>query len=229
MKPEYYVKPGEMRQTVNNDWIDQMYFRSNEQTCTLLYKDGHSVTVKIAFCSVYSYNYGMPPSMDGKYLYVGNWDWKDGLVAYHIPSGEVAWRLKKGGIRDIFVFSEFIVVRSHDKGLLKVDAKTGTLLKEMKGSFRSSFMLDNQQIIAFQEGSGRGKVFDMEHETIVKIYPPKIVNPNNCLSIWVESIRLENNILAISGRERHTNGQINEKQEMIPFDRIIDATFSTVD
>ena len=229
IKIEDNIIPGEMRQTVDNDLIEQMCFRVADQTCMIYYKDGHSVSVKIIFFGFYNYNYGMPPSKDGKYIYVGHWDWWDGLVAHHVPSGEVAWRLKKGGNREIYVFDEFLIVRAEDKGLRKVDAKTGKLLQEMKGSFHSSFLLDNRQIIAFRDGTGRATVFDVEDGSIIKVYPSKEVNPNNCLTFWVESARLEKNVLIIGGREMHPKGRIDEQQKWIPFERIIDAAFSAVD
>ena len=223
------LKSREMRQTVDNDLIEQMYFRVSDQTCTIHYKDGHSVSAKLSFCNIYNYSYGMPPSKDGKYIYVGHWDWWDGLVAHHVPSGEVAWRLKKGGNREIHVFDEFLIVRAENKGLRKVDAKTGTLLQEMKGAFQSSFLLNERLIVAFREGSGSATVFDVEDGVIIKTFPRKIVNSNNCLSFWVESARLENDILIVGGREQHPNGMIDVEHKWIPFERIIDTGFSTAD
>ena len=181
---------------------------------------------------VYSGQYGMPVSEDGSKIFVGFWEKayegeKRGLQAYDIESDSLLWRLNEGKIRNLFVYSDYLIATQADASVLKVDINTGEILGQVRsGAIERSFDLGYPYIMVDSIGNKLG-VVDVEKMEVVKKYDKyrsKILNPSNCRSLVIQSAQLQDNILTVSGFEGSPPGRYDLDDE--PFSRVIDPNFS---
>ena len=128
-----------------------------------------SVTVKELGC--YQSQYGLPVSADGTMLYVMNWD-INGVIAYEIATGKIAWKYRPGTIRDILVYDSYIVAHKSNTALIKFDWKTGEILGELKsGTMESCHRLPDPYVLTCYRG--KESIVDTQTMEIVKQYSKK--------------------------------------------------------
>lgn len=190
-------------------------------TCTVCFYDKPPKELHIE-CSSYNRQYGIPISNDGTKLFVGNWE--KGLFAYSIDSGEILWKFKPGKIRDIFVYSNFLIVSRAYAAIVKIDIETGAMLGSIKsGTLEHVFYLDSTCVFA-DTVSGKHAIIDVQEMVVIKKYDSKIVNPYDCLSFTITDAGLQNNILTICGIEEYPQRNFNPKIVLggKAFSRIID-------
>jgi len=190
------------------------------------------------FNVVYNSQYGMPISEDGSKLFVGHWEKtldgdKRGLEAYDIESGFLLWRLNEGKIREVFVYSNYLVALQANGAVFKVDIDSGKILAQIKsGTIEQQFDLGSSYILV-EAVRGKLSVIDTEKMAVVKVYGPNVVNPSNYLSVLIQNVILQDDILTVSGLEGYSNDDdFNIFQECPisqekPFSRVIDSSFSS--
>ena len=195
--------------------------------CTIYYRDKSSKSVN-AKCSVYNRQYGIPVSNDGTRLFVG--DWEKGIYAYDILSGRILWQFMSSRIRNIFVYSEFLVVARAHKGVDKVDLETGKLCASIKsGTLEHIFDLTFPFVFA-DTISGKHCVIDIEEMRIKKKYSLKVINPFQCLSLMIKDVYLHNNSIIILGTENYPQKKYDSKCAIggNAFSREIDSCFNPI-
>lgn len=178
-------------------------------------------------CSPYNAQYGMPISEDGSKLFVGSWE--KGLYAYSIDSGEVLWKFKPGKIRDIFVYSKFLIVSRAYTSIVKIDIETGGVLGNINsGTLEHIFSLDAAYVFA-DTLSGKHAVINVEEMVVVKKYRSRDVNPHDCLSLMITNVILQNNIVTICGTEEYPRRRFDSNALLSGknFSRIIDPDFES--
>ena len=190
-------------------------------SCTVYFKDGSRKDHMIG-CEVFNRQYGIPVSLDGKMLFLGSWE--KGLTAYDTVTGEKKWRYRPARIRFIFVYSDFLVVCRGNASLLKIDLHTGEVLWEQKsGTLEHIYRLDDRYIYA-ETLRGKHCVLDVTTMEVVKKYPPKTVNPSNCLSHVIREAYLQEGRLYIEGFEDYPNRNYRDSCQS-NFYREIDPDF----
>ena len=188
----------------------------------------------VSFEGGYNSQYGMPISEDGSKLFVGHWKrsrgkTKNGLQAYDIESDSLLWWLDEGKIRQIFVYSDYLVALQVDGYVFKVCIHTGEVLSQLKsGTLENMFELDSPYVFV-DSIKGKLSVIDTETMSIIKDYgkphQSEIMNPRNCRSLVVNNAVLQDNILTIMGWDANPPGDdsiTNNKD----FSRVIDTNFS---
>ena len=127
--------------------------------CTVYFYDRPPRQINIG-CSSFNAQYGIPISEDGEKLFVGSWEL--GLCAYDILSGTLLWKYKPGKIRNILVYSNFLIVSRAHSSVVKLDIETGKQLSEIRsGSLERIFKLDASFIFA-DTMSGKHSIIDVE-------------------------------------------------------------------
>jgi len=224
-----YVKVGVSKFTNNIGEIIETDIHKNFGTCTVYFHHKPPKELSnVPFDTVYNRQYGMPVSEDGSKLFVGHWQKvrgkvKNGLQAYDIESDSLLWWLNEGKIRQIFLYSNYLIALQVDGAIFKVDIDNGEMLGQIKsGTLEDMFELDKPYVLV---NAIRGKlcVVDTETMTVVKTYGDPfrspIINPSNYFSLMIWDAVLQDNVLTISGAE--SNEVVGE-----PFSRVIDTSFS---
>jgi len=210
-------------ETFENDTVEKIVCRYNG-TCTVYFYDKppRELTVE---CGYFNSQYGIPISKDGTKIFVGSWE--NGLCAYDIISGKMLWRFKPGKIRNIFVYSKFLIISRAYTSVVKIDIDTGEMLASIRsGTIRNIFDLEDTYIFA-DTISGKHSIIDIEKMVVVKKYAPKIINPLGCLSLIVTNVALQHDILTICGIEEYPQKNFDPKVLTgTHFSRIIDTKFS---
>lgn len=130
-----------------------------------------TVSVPVKRVDVYQDQYGFPVSADGTMLYVMNWD-INGVIAYEIATGKIAWKYRPGTIRDILVYDSYIVAHKSNTALIKFDWKTGEILGELKsGTMESCHRLPDPYVLTCYRG--KESIVDTQTMEIVKQYSKK--------------------------------------------------------
>lgn len=193
-------------------------------TCTVYFYDKSPLELNVG-CSFYNSQYGIPVSNDGKKLFVGSWE--TGLCAYDILSGALLWRFKPGKIRNIFVYTDYLVVLSAYTSVVKIDIETGKMLAEVRSSTLERIFDIGAPYIFADRLSGKYGVIDVEKMTVVKKYASKTVNPSECLSLMIGEVVLQDNAITILGMEEYPQKNFDSKilTGGKPFSRIIDPSF----
>ena len=194
---------------------------SYDGNCTIYFRQGEQKKI-FTGCSSYNAQYGIPISNDGKLMFVSSWE--KGLVVYDTGTGEIVWRYKRSRVTSITVREEFVIICRYGYAIIKLDIKTGQVLTEITGcSIERRHELNDRKILV---ESIRGKlcVIDIYTMEIVKRYGDKICNPNQCLSLLIQKVELEDNKLIISGLEDYANrNRYNENKTA--YRRVIDEDF----
>ena len=189
-------------QHYDNPLMDKIQYKS-DGSCTVYFKDGSIKDHFIDCETVFNHQYGIPASKDGKLLFVGSWE--KGLTAYDTVTGEKKWKYRPGSNRNIFVYSDFLVMCRGNRALVKLDLLTGEVLWEQKsGTLEHIYRLDDRYIYA-ETLRGKHCVLDVTTMEVVKKYPPKTVNPSNCLSHVIREACLQDGRLFIEGFENYPN------------------------
>ena len=205
-------------------------------TCTIHFHNKPPKEWSSSFINFDWYNsqYGTPISADGSKLFIGSWEKaldgvKRGLRAYDIESDSLLWRLNEGKIRNIFVYSDYLIATQADASVLKVDINSGEVLGQVRSrAIEHAFDLGSPYILVDSIGSKLG-VVDVEKMEVVKkydIYKSKILNPSSCRSLVIQDAQLQDNILTVSGFEGCPPDD-PYSIESTPFSRIMDSNFST--
>ncbi|MBE6616789.1 MAG: hypothetical protein E7627_02415 [Ruminococcaceae bacterium] len=210
---------------IENAIIEKIVCRY-DGTCTVHFYDKSPQELNVG-CSSFHSQYGIPVSDDGTRLFVGSWE--KGLCAYDILSGEVLWRFKPGKIRNIFVYSKFLIVSRANTSVIKIDIDTGELLDSIKsGTLEHIFDLGFPYIFA-DTMLGKHCIIDVEKMVVVKKYSSKIVNPFDCLSLMIRNVTLQDNVIIVSGVEQYPNKLYDAemRENGKTFSRIIDNNFTS--
>ena len=184
----------------------------------------------VNFDSGYNSQYGIPISEDGSKLFVGHWEKtldgsKRGLEAYDTESGALLWRLHEGKIREIFVYSTYLIALQAGGAVFKAGIDSGEVLGQIKsGTIEQQFELDSPYTLV-NAIKGKLSVLDTEKMAVLKTYSPKTVNPSNCLSALIQNVSLQDDVLTISGIEEYPDGDFS-MPEGRAFSRVIDSSFS---
>lgn len=192
--------------------------------CTVYFYDRPPLQLNIG-CSSFNAQYGIPISEDGGKLFVGSWEM--GLCAYDIMSGRLLWKFRSGRIRNILVYPNFLIVSRAHSSVVKVDIKTGKQLSEIRsGTLERIFKLDASFVFA-DTMSGKHSIIDIENMRVVKRYLSKTINPNNCLSLMIRDVVLQENVVTIIGLEEYPRKNFEQRTivRSRPFSRIIDENF----
>lgn len=208
---------------IENAVVEKIVFRYNS-TCTVYFHDKPSRELNIE-CSSYNSQYGIPISEDETKLFVGSWE--KGLCAYDIVSGELLWRFKPGKIRNIFVYSKFLIVSRAYSSVVKIDIETGEMIENIKsGTLEHIFDLGFPYIFA-DTISGKHCIIDIEEMAVVKKYGSKIVNPFDCLSLMIANAIRQQNVITILGIEEYPKKMFCPKvaSKGKSFLRVIDSDF----
>ena len=171
-------------------------------TCTVYFHNKPPRELNnINFCTVYHRSYGIPISEDGSKMFVGSWEWHEGLRAYDTETGALLWKLKQGKIRNTFVHSDYLVVAKASTAVFKVSIDNGEILGQIKhGGLEDIYDLGSPYILA-DIPVGKMWAIDADKIAIVKKYGKKVVNPSNCLGMSIMDVALKDNALSISGDE----------------------------
>ena len=213
-------------ESIKSGVVDRIFCRY-DGNCRIYYNDKSYKQLKI-MCSFYNSQYGIPISKDGTTLFVGSWE--NGLTAYDVISGGVLWKYKPGRVRNILVFSDFLIISRANTAVEKIDVKTGELLASIRsGTLERVFDLGFPFIFA-DTISGKHCIIDILQMEIIKKYSSKTVNPNRCLSIIITDVVLKNNSITISGTEQYPNKHFDAKvlDGTEAFSRVIDNSFDTL-
>jgi len=153
----------------------------------------------VDFGIAYNTQYGIPISEDGSKLFVGSWEWTKGLQAYDIETDTVLWKLKQGRIRNVFVYSDYLIVAKAYTAVFKIAINNGEVLGQVKSrALEHLFPLNLQYVLA----DAPVKIFaiDTDNMTVYKKYGNKILNSSNCLGgVAIRGVALNDNVLSISG------------------------------
>jgi len=232
-----YIKVGTIRGRDMDDKIVEVDNVKFFGTCTVYFhnkppKELHNVN----FEAGYNSQYGIPVSADGSKLFVGHWrksrgKVKNGLQAYDVESDSLLWWLNEGKIREIFVYSNYLVALQANGAIFKVDIDSGDVLGQIKsGTIESQFELDSPYILV-DSIRDQLSVVDTEKMEVVKtygsIYKSKTINPSNCYSIVIREVVLQDDVLTISGFEGCPDGDYSSL-ENTDFTRVIDTSFSSM-
>ena len=169
-----------------------------DSTCVVCFRDKTTKTLKVS-CSSYNRQYGFPVSIDGTKLFVGNWE--KGLFAYDIISGEEVWRFKTSRVRNVLVFSDFLVVSRAYKAVDRIDIETGKLNASIKsGTLEHVFNLGFPYVFA-DTISGKYSIIDVAKMAVIERINSKTINPHNCLSLMIEDVKHLGKTILVSGIE----------------------------
>ncbi len=101
---------------IENTDIKKMKF-DKEGCCQVVSKSDEVISEFQTVCSpAYNHQYGIPISIDGKLIFIGNWE--KGLFCYDVRTGNLVWKQKPSKIRNIIVTSDALIVEVCDKGIL---------------------------------------------------------------------------------------------------------------
>ena len=201
--------------------------------CTVYFNDKDKPPKELNVgCSSYNRPYGIPISDDGSKLFIGSWERKldgieKGLQAYDVSSGSVLWRFPEGKIRSIFVYSKYLIVLKDGAGIFKLDIGDGAVLGQIKGTtIVHIFDLGFPYVyIDTNAMAGKQSILDVEKMLVIKKNNKKMVNPSNSLSVVIQNVTLQGNILTISGVEEVQFSRKWSEANHKHFDRIIDTDF----
>lgn len=219
-----------MQQSCDREWV---YHYTNpiikeihlhaDGYCTIYFRNETVVRHFVNCEAVYQAQFGLPISLDGKYLFISSWE--HGLTAFDTLSGELRWQHKKSKIKSVFPYSNFVVACQYGIGLIKIDIDTGAVLQEIKsGTLEKCYDLDSKHLL-LDRWRGKLSVIDGEAMEIVKTYPEKIYNPNDCWSLVITNAYLENGEIIIEGFENYANHNLQESNQRT-FCRVIDSGIS---
>lgn len=208
---------------IENPVIEKIVCRYNG-TCTVFFYDKPSRELNVG-CDAFNRQYGIPVSEDGTKLFVGSWE--KGLYAYDVGSGEMLWKYKPGKIRNIFVYSNYLIVSRAYAAVVKIDIDTGEMLGTINsGTLDHIFDLGYPYVFA-DTMSGKYSIIDVEKMVISKKYLPKIINPLQCLGITITDAALEGKTVTVSGFEQYPQKSFDPKGLLGKnFSRIVDEDFN---
>ena len=232
--------------TVNRDEkISKMDKFEYTRTCMVYFHNRRPKELNnIKFCGVYNRQYGIPVSEDGSKLFVGVWErgeseLKRGLCAYDIESDSLLWHVNEGRIRQVFVYSNYLIALSAANAIFKINIEDGVVSGKIKSGTIENIIDIGFPYIFVDELSGKLCVIDVEDMSTVKNYgspyKSKIVNPLNCHGISIYNVVLKDDVLIVSGSESYPNGVgIPGPNDLYdpyapypsePFERVLDADF----
>lgn len=166
---------------------------------------------------IYSRQYGVPPSIDGKMLFWGNW--YNGLYAANAADGSIAWHLRSSKITNIFVFSNYLVALRCNYALQKLDVNSGKAIGEVRGtSFIKSWRLDERNVLL----DGKHNKFllvDTEKLEVIRTYPKTLIDTGQWLHPVPRTVWVENGELMVEGFEDDPSAGPREAKPGISFIR----------
>jgi hypothetical protein len=193
-------------QKFNSALIDRIESNFETGISRVVFSDGAFYDVKTN-CDVYNEQYGIPISSDCKKIFVSNWE--TGLHCYDIKSGTKLWQMKGSKITNVYAYQEYIVAVKYGDSIIKIDQDNGLINNKVtSGTIEKAFDIEPKKLFVSCI-SGVHCIFDCNTMSVVKKYPKKIINPNNCLSVILQNVVLRENVLIITGFEEYPNGIFN--------------------
>ena len=194
-------------------------------TCTIHYH--HKPPKEFNHISFDGYNsqYGMPVSTDGSKLFIGSWEKtlngvKRGLRAYDIESGALLWRLNEGKIRNIFVYSDYLIAIQADVSVFKIDINSGEVLEKIKsGTIEQQFEVVGSPYIFVDSIGGKLSIVDPETMLVIKKYHRQLPG-------FIKSVHLQDNILTVTVFRVHSNSDGSDSRSETSV--VLDPSFSKV-
>lgn len=208
------------QQFLHHDTVESIQGNWFDHSCKVKY-----LSTKEVVCHVdidgYNSQYGTPVDPSGKYILIGHWDYHDGLCCYDIHSDTLMWRKKLSKIRAIFTEKDYVIVTQASTAIHKLDLKTGEILGEIKSSsIENAHRIDCSHILVSWI-KGKIGIIDIDTLEICKLYPQKVINPNDCLLQYTLNAYYENGQLILDGFEMYPNRIYQENAERIYFKRIL--------
>jgi len=205
-------------QHYDDELIKQVECNIGTGRCLVHLHDGRVTSVQ-AHCSIYTTQYGI--SVSGKHACIFVSSWEDGMGCFSAITGEELWRLKGTRYTKVFVYPEYVVVVKFTTALIKLDISNGKEIDRFKGrGIETVFELSKPLLFA---GLIRGVycTVDTTNFEIIKKFDRKIINPNDCLSLVIRSLEVDDENLVISGFEGYAHGQYPDGEEAVDFERAI--------
>ena len=201
-------------------------FEEYDGKCTVYYLNSAPRELSV-YCSVYNAQYFVPISNDGTKLFIGSWykglgNKKMGLLAYDIMSGNILWRFAEGRIREIFVYTDYLIALKANSAIFKIDINNAVVLAQIKSKTIEAMFVLEYPFVLVDTIEGTLSLLDVEKMLIVKKYNQKIINPSNCLGLVILDVALQDKTLIITGYEEYPNRNftIADKKN---FRRVIDT------
>lgn len=186
--------------------------------CEIAFCDGTTIVHKIDIDTVYTRQYGVPLSADGTMMYVC--DWFKGLTAYDTRSGNEMWRIKRPHIRMTQIFSDYGVTTQYGKGLIQFDLKTGEIRNTIENRQIENMYYLKGELVLVDKFKGSVCVVDCRTMSALKLVPPSVLNPHECLSLVLHNAYVKENNVIIVGCEQYsrTNSKYKKEQQ---FERVV--------
>lgn len=159
---------------------------------------------------VFNQQYGIPLSLDGTKMYVGNWE--KGLFCYETSGGKLLWKKGPGRVRTILIKDSYLIVEMGGRGIYKRDSNTGELLSEYKISFCDEMLYLGNDSILVDPRKGYYRVLKIPELELIHQIHWSLLNPNECLSFSILDAWFIDCYLVIEGWERHKNRNPDDEE-----------------
>lgn len=128
---------------------------------TVYYADYEIYHWNTKWISGYNYQFGIPVSFDGRYVFVQTWEY--GLLCLDARTGEKIWRTKsRRGITNVLVNQDTLLCHQREKALQLIDIHTGELIQEKKPATAWGFTPLNHKYIICQVRANRWEIIDAQ-------------------------------------------------------------------
>lgn len=177
---------------------------------------GTDNTVRITFPTkasvAFNRQYGTPISPDGKYVFIGTWEY--GLFCHDLETGQVIWKQGPGKVRTIVVGGDFLFVEMCDRGMYVRDLKSGELVKEFKmSSINKLKRLSPTELFAGPRNS-KYYIYSIPTLELKQEIKLKALNVNQCLSYIILDVFYRDNTLFVKGWEQYRHGNYQDADQV---------------
>ena len=193
-------------QAYDNQRIKEIQFY-NDGNCKILFRDNTVRIHQIKCDAVYSSQFGVPLSDDGRLMFVSSWE--KGLIAFDTYTGEIQWQYNTPRIRNVLVNKYYVVAIKYREKLIQFDMQSGCILKEINsGTIEGLFQLQSDYALICRI---KGKVcaVNITSMDIIKSFSSREVNPLDCLSSTITSADMVHGEIIISGFEKYPHRDIS--------------------
>lgn len=209
-------------QKYKHPYISEIQFYMDGNTCKILFRDGLEVVKPFQFEAVYLSQFGAPLSEDGRTLLIS--DWEKGLMAYDIEVGSLRWQFKSPRIAKTLVYKSFVIAVKRYDSLIMFDIETGDILKRLKSSSIEAMFSLTEKMVLVNSLRGKVSVVDISTLEIVKTFSPKEINPNDCLSLIINDVYLQDGNIILCGFEGCAHRNPSDSH-VVKYQRSLPATF----
>ena len=154
-----------------------------------------------------SHQYGTPLSLDERFLLIGTW--RKGLFCYSTETGKLIWQHGPGGVRQIIVFKDFILVEMYGRGVFNRNLKDGKIIDVFKmTAIDFLFYLNKNQIFT---GPKNNNYFVITPELkIIRKINRNDIDQENHLSLIINGCKMSGKSLIICGFKQYPHGRYNK-------------------